>query len=257
MPEGGLSASRGDATGHPASPVHRPDDLDSLILALDFPSSAAAFSFLDRLPRARPRWVKVGLELYLSAGSAIVPALKARGHKVFLDLKLHDIPHTVAGAVRAARALDVDFLTVHLSGGTAMLRAAAGEAGGNLRLLGVSVLTSSDEETLRETGVTDGVTDQVLRLASLGTASGLRGVVASPWEIGALRARCGQELTIVVPGVRPSFTAGSPDDQRRVMTPREAVDAGADYLVIGRPITSRPDPRAAAEQIVREMSAPA
>ncbi len=222
------------------------------------PDAASALRLVERLA-GTISFYKVGLELFTRCGPAIIAQIRraAPGTRIFLDLKLHDIPNTVAGAVRAAAALEVEFLTVHLSGGAAMLRSAAGAAGDRLTLLGVSVLTSSDEDTLRETGVAAGVADQVLRLAALGAANGLRGVVASPHEVGALRSRFGPELTMVIPGVRPLSSAATPDDQRRVLTPRQALDAGADYLVIGRPITAQPDPRAAAEAIVREMSDPA
>ena len=229
---------------------------DKIILPLDVPNEASALRLVENLA-GTISFYKVGLELFTRCGPGVIERIKraAPGVRIFLDLKLHDIPNTVAGAVRAAGALDVEFLTVHLYGGAAMLRAAASEERGKLLLLGVSVLTSSDEQTLRETGVAAGMAEQVLRLAALGTASGLRGVVASPHEIAALRSRFGADLTIVVPGVRPLSASATPDDQRRVMTPRQALDAGADYLVIGRPITAQPDPRAAAEQIVREMSA--
>lgn len=228
---------------------------DKIILPLDVPDEASALRLVETLA-GTISFYKVGLELFTRCGPGVIGRIRnvAPGVRIFLDLKLHDIPNTVAGAVRAAGALEVDFLTVHLCGGGAMLRAAAAEASDGLTLLGVSVLTSSDEETLRETGVAPGVAEQVLRLAALGSASGLRGVVASPHELGVLRARFGTDLTIVVPGVRPLAAAGSRDDQRRVMTPRQAVEAGADYLVIGRPITAQSDPRAAAEQIVREMA---
>ena len=235
---------------------------DKIILPLDVADEAAALRLAQQLAGVIS-FYKVGLELFTRCGPAIVEKIRNAADtggapvRIFLDLKFHDIPNTVAGAVRAAAALRVDFLTVHLAGGAAMLRAAAAEAGNGPRLLGVTVLTSNDEETLRETGVTPGVADQVMRLAELGFGAALRGVVASPHEIGALRERFGHELTIVTPGVRPLASAGSPDDQRRVMTPGQAVAAGADYLVIGRPITARPDPRAAAERIVSEMSDPA
>ena len=202
---------------------------------------------------------KIGLELFTRCGPGIIDRIKTAASasngetgRIFLDLKLHDIPNTVAGAVRSATALNVDMLTVHLSGGGPMLRAAAG-ASGNLLLLGVSVLTSSDEATLRETGVGGTVEEQVVRLAQLGVDNGLRGVVASPHEIRSLRARFGAGLTIVTPGVRPAW-AGGGDDQRRVMTPLEAVEAGADYLVIGRPITAQGDPAAAVARITDEIT---
>ncbi len=228
---------------------------DKIILPLDVPDEAAALRLVAQLDGV-VSFYKVGLELFTRCGPGIVEKIRAVAPqaRIFLDLKLHDIPNTVAGAVRSAVALDLDFLTVHLSGGAAMLRAAAEEVRGKLSLLGVSVLTSSDGSTLREIGVASGVAEQVIRLATLGEAAGLRGVVASPLEIDALRARFGPDLTIVVPGVRPVDGTAPADDQRRVMTPRQAVEAGADYLVIGRPITAQPDPRAAAEQIAREMS---
>ncbi len=231
---------------------------DKIILPLDVADEGAALRLVQGLAGVIS-FYKVGLELFTRCGPSIIEKIRdAAGPdrettRIFLDLKLHDIPNTVAGAVRAAASLRVDFLTVHLAGGAEMLRAAADAATG-LRLLGVSVLTSSDDETLRETGVAAGMADQVMRLASLGYNAGLRGVVASPHEILALKERFGHELTTVVPGVRPHESTGAPDDQRRVMTPRDAIAAGADYLVIGRPITARPDPRAAAERIVSEMS---
>ena len=253
MPEGGLSGSRGDATGHPASPVHRPDDLDSLILALDFPSSAAAFSFLDRLPRARPRWVKVGLELYLSAGSAIVPALKARGHKVFLDLKLHDIPNTVARAVRTLLPLEADMLTLHAAGGSAML-AAAVQAAASFhappRFLAVTVLTSMNAQELAATGVDSALRDQVLRLALLARDAGVDGMVASAHETSMLRSVL-PGAHIVNPGIRASGAIHA--DQQRVMTAGDALRAGASQLVIGRPITEAADPAHALTTILEEI----
>ena len=175
--------------------------------------------------------------------------------RIFLDLKLHDIPNTVGRAVRAAAALGVDMLTVHLSGGGAMLRAAAEQAPPGMLLLGVTVLTSSDARTLREIGVADNVEAQVLRLADLGVQNGLLGVVASPLETAALRQRHGARVKIVTPGVRPRWTTGKQDDQRRVLTPGQAIRAGADYLVIGRPISEAPDPGEAARRVAEEIAA--
>ena len=231
---------------------------DKIILAIDVPDEAAALRLVEQLA-GRVGFYKVGLELFTRCGPGIIDRIKAASSaangetgRIFLDLKLHDIPNTVAGAARSATALGVDKLTVHLSGGAAMLRAAAGSAE-TLFLLGVSVLTSSDENTLRETGIGGPLVEQVLRLAELGMSNGLRGVVASPREIRALRERFGSGLTIVTPGVRPAGSGGQ-DDQRRVMTPREAIEAGADYLVIGRPITAQPDPAAAAARISEEIA---
>ena len=235
---------------------------DKIIVPLDVPDAAAALRMIERLGDAIT-FYKIGLELFSCGGPDAVQRIKAaiqsangdRG-RLFLDLKFHDIPNTVAGAVRSATTLGVDMLTVHLSGGGAMLRAAAAQTAGGTLLLGVSVLTSIDEATLRETGVPDPVATQVRRLARLGYESGLRGVVASPHEITMLRAEeFGASLTIVTPGVRPAW-AGS-DDQRRTLTPGEAVRAGADYLVIGRPITASDEPRAAAQRIAEEMAAAA
>ena len=236
-----------------------PSAKGKIIVPLDVPGLSDAVRLVRTLAGVTS-YYKVGLELFTRCGPDIVKAVRDAAEqpcRIFLDLKLHDIPNTVRHAVRAAAALEIDMLTVHLAGGGAMLRAAAEEAGGQLLLLGVSVLTSSDVGTLRETGVAVGsVEEQVLRLAALGVESGLRGVVASPLEIGALRARFGHALQIVTPGVRPAATGAAPDDQRRVLTPRQAVHAGADFLVIGRPITAQPDPRQAAQSIVDEIDAP-
>jgi orotidine-5'-phosphate decarboxylase len=229
---------------------------DKIIVAVDVTDESAALRLVERLGGA-VGFYKIGLELFTRCGPDIVRRVReAAGERcgIFLDLKFHDIPNTVQGAARSAATLGVDMLTVHLCGGRAMLQAAATGAGaGGPLILGVSVLTSSDESTLKEIGVeAPTVEAQVLRLARLGVQSGLGGVVASPKEIAALRGAYGDRLKIVTPGVRPAWAAGS-DDQRRVMTPREAVEAGADYLVIGRPITGQPDPRAAAERIAGEI----
>jgi orotidine-5'-phosphate decarboxylase len=165
---------------------------------------------------------------------------------------LHDIPNTVAKAVMAAGELGVQMLTVHLSGGSAMLKAAAESKSPQLSLLGVTVLTSATQETLGEIGVGGNLEDHVVRLADLGKSSGVDGLITSPQEVGVLRARLGEEMMLVTPGVRPAWAAA--DDQKRFTTPREAIQAGADYLVIGRPITAAPDPRAAVERIVEEFA---
>jgi orotidine-5'-phosphate decarboxylase len=175
------------------------------------------------------------------------------GAKIFLDLKLHDIPNTVAGAVAAASALGVQMLTVHLSGGRAMLEAAVASRTPDLSLLGVTVLTSTEETTLRETGIVSSIDEQVQRLAELGVAVGIDGVIASPHEIKTLRARFGHKLKIVSPGIRPAWA--QPGDQKRFTTPKEALQNGADYIVIGRPITAHPDPREAVQRILEEISA--
>jgi len=223
---------------------------DRLIVALDFATQAKALALVSVLA-GRVSIYKVGLELYTAAGPAIVQAVAATGAKVFLDLKLHDIPNTVAKAVSAAGELGVQMLTVHLSGGSAMLEEAAKARPPGLLLLGVTVLTSSNEGTLAETGVASGVRDHVLRLAKLGENCGIDGLITSPQEVRVLRERLRRDMTLVTPGVRPAGAAA--DDQKRFSTPLEALQNGADYLVIGRPITSNADPVAALERIVKEL----
>jgi orotidine-5'-phosphate decarboxylase len=195
---------------------------------------------------------KIGLQLYTAEGPEVVRAILRTGAKVFLDLKLHDIPNTVAGAVHSAADLGVQMLTVHLSGGPAMIRAAADAAPASLTLLGVTVLTSMDDQTLNQTGVVDPVGEQVIRLAKLGFDAGINGLVASPKEIEMLRHQFGPTIKIVSPGIRP--TSSELGDQRRVMTPAEALKAGADYLVIGRPITADQNPRDATLKILAELN---
>lgn len=196
---------------------------------------------------------KVGLQLFTSVGPAIVKEIQSLGAKVFLDLKFHDIPNTAKEAVSSAVALGVDMTTIHLAGGPAMVSAAVQAAENSKTLvLGVTVLTSMDDGTLDIVGIPRPAADQVLHLAEMGANCQLRGVVASPHEITPLREEFGHGLVIVTPGVRP---AGSDKgDQRRVMTPGEAVRCGADYLVIGRPITSAKSPRDAFLQIAEEIS---
>src|SRR5207253_1963189 len=193
----------------------------------------AALKLVEKL-RDQISFFKIGLQLYTAEGPEIVRAVSARGSKVWLDLKLHDIPNTVARAVESAGRVGVQMLTIHLSGGSEMVRAATAARVNNMLLLGVTVLTSATEETLREIGIQDKVDDQVSRLAKLGIEAGIDGVVASPHEIKLLRHEFGDKIKIVVPGIRPSWS--EPGDQKRTMTPREALKAGADYLVIGRPI---------------------
>ena len=196
--------------------------------------------------------VKFGLEFFVAQGPRAVREA-AQGLPLFLDLKLHDIPNTVAGAVRAAAALEPLLLTVHCMGGAAMLRAAADAAGAGrsrMRLLGVTVLTSLDDADLASVGQAGPAAAQAQRLALLARDCGLDGVVCSPHEVSALRAACGKDFLLVVPGIRPAGAASG--DQKRVMGPRAALEAGADYLVIGRPITAAPDPAAAARAIRAE-----
>jgi len=221
-----------------------------LIVALDVPDQGAALRLVETLGPSVP-FYKIGLQLFTRCGPGVVEAVKTTGAKVFLDLKYHDIPNTVRHSVESARALGVDFLTIHLAGGAAMIRAAA-EAAAPGAVLGVTVLTSSNRETLRETGVEGAVEDQVLRLARLAAENGVTGVVASPLEVSLLRQVFGAGLTIVTPGVRPQWAEAN--DQQRTMTPAAAIRAGADFLVIGRPITGQPNPREAAERILAELT---
>jgi len=197
--------------------------------------------------------VKVGLELFISAGPGLVRELADDGWAVFLDLKLHDIPATVAGAVRSAASLGVEFMTLHTGGGAKMMEAAAAARGdaGFPRLLGVTVLTSLDDAQLEQVGMPGGAQRGVMRLAELARASGCDGVVSSPHEVAAIKASCGAEFLAVSPGIRPAGAALN--DQARIATPADAVRAGADVLVVGRPIMNAPDPAAAADAIRDEM----
>ncbi len=226
-----------------------------ILCAIDTPDSGAA----RRLAAAIGPFVggiKLGLEFFTANGREAV-RLVAGAAPLFLDLKLHDIPNTVAGAVRAAAPLEPALLTVHCAGGTAMMKAAAEAAAsgaGRMTIIGVTVLTSLNDADLASVGQNGPALDQVRRLAGLARAAGLDGVVCSPHEVAALRRDCGQGFLLVVPGIRPA-TAARSDDQKRVMTPREALDAGADYLVIGRPITASSDPAAACRAILAEVAA--
>jgi orotidine-5'-phosphate decarboxylase len=225
---------------------------DRLIVALDFPDTRAALALVDRLHGAT-HWFKVGLELYIAEGNSLVAELKRRGYSIFLDLKLHDIPNTVASAVRAATHLGVDMLTVHAAGGPEMIAAAVGAAESRLTLLAVTVLTSMDAAQLEATGVTGTPGAQVDRLAAMALACGVGGFVCSPNEVASLRKRLGNEPLLVIPGIRPE--GADVGDQRRVATPAAAMAAGASYLVVGRPITRAEDPEAAARAIFEEMQA--
>ncbi|MBU3665265.1 MAG: orotidine-5'-phosphate decarboxylase [Chthoniobacterales bacterium] len=222
-----------------------------IIVALDEPSFDDALKLMDRL-EGRARFYKVGLQLFTAAGPAAVEAVKARGARVFLDLKLHDIPNTVASAVKSARGLGVDLCTIHLSGGPEMAAAATEAAGDALTILGVTVLTSSNIETLEACGVHGSVGEQVMRLAKMGYSAGVRGFVASALELPLLRAELGEDPLLVIPGVRPA--GADAGDQKRTATPADVVRGGATHLVIGRPISRADDPRGAFDRITLEMA---
>jgi orotidine-5'-phosphate decarboxylase len=238
----------------PAAPTQNPRGVkDRLIVALDFPDSAAALKCVEQLAGS-VSWFKVGLELFLASGDSAVRELKQRGHSIFLDLKLHDIPNTVSSAIRSLARLEPDLLTVHAAGGRAMLTAAA-EAARSLprppRLLAVTVLTSVDTAALVETGVPAAPVEQVLRLARLAAECGIEGMVCSPAEAAAVHSALPQAL-LVTPGIRPAGSDAG--DQKRIATPQFALAAGASMLVIGRPITAAPDPKAAAQAILADMA---
>lgn len=229
-----------------------------ILAALDFPDGASALRMADLL-RGRAGGLKIGKQLFTAEGPALVRQLTSRGDRVFLDLKFHDIPNTVAGAVASAAALGVWMVNVHAAGGRAMMTAAreaadkATPAGGTRPLvIAVTVLTSLDAAALKETGVDAEPADQVARLARLARESGLDGVVCSPQEIALVRRECGSDFLIVTPGIRGA--ADAKGDQARTTTPKGAIEAGADYLVIGRPITAAADPAAAADMIGREVA---
>ncbi|MGH9459489.1 MAG: orotidine-5'-phosphate decarboxylase [Thermoanaerobaculia bacterium] len=223
---------------------------ERLIVALDRATREDVIALVDRLHGVAGVF-KIGLQAFVANGPDLVREITGRGEKVFLDLKLHDIPHTVARAVEALGPLGVSMVTVHASGGRAMLRAAADAAQGGPLVLGVTVLTSLGEGDLDEVGLAGGTGASVERLARLAAAAGLGGVVASPREIGMIRAAA-PSLRIVTPGIRAAGDAGG--DQARTLSAAEAVAAGADCIVVGRPITDAPDPRAAAEAILATLS---
>jgi orotidine-5'-phosphate decarboxylase len=223
-----------------------------LIVALDVENADAAWRLLDRLPAAT--WVKVGSILFAREGPALVRALRRRGLEVFLDLKWHDIPNTVAEAVRGAVDLDVRMANVHALGGSAMMAAAAEAAGDTLGMIAVTVLTSHDPESFGAAvgRVTPDLTAEVLRLAAAARAAGLRGVVCSPHEVAAVRSVFGPDGWIVVPGIRRDTDAG--DDQRRTAAPEAATRAGATHLVVGRPVLRAVDPGAAFSEMQEAMA---
>lgn len=226
---------------------------DRLIVALDVPKADDARALVDRLA-GHVGLFKVGSQIFTAAGPELVREIVGRGQKVFLDLKFHDIPNTVAGAVASASRLGVSLVDVHGLGGRAMVEAAAGALPAmGTRLLAITILTSHDEDTLDEIGVNGSMAESVRRLALLAKEAGADGVVASPHEVAIVREACGSGFLIVAPGIRPAGTAQG--DQARAATPAAALAAGADYLVVGRPITEAADPTAAADAIAREMEA--
>jgi orotidine-5'-phosphate decarboxylase len=230
-----------------------------IIVALDVPSAEQALKLAEQVAPAVGAF-KIGKELFVAAGPDIVKRVRATGASVFLDLKFHDIPNTVAKAVAAAVRLDVQMTTIHTCGGSEMMRAAEKSAQDTAKslgltpplVLGVTVLTSANNETLAEIGCEADTEKQVVRLAQLAARSGLRGLVCSPLEITALRKVLPAEVQLITPGIRTG--AEKADDQKRTLSPREAIQAGANWLVIGRPITAAENPRTAAENIFKSLS---
>ncbi len=228
--------------------------LDRLIVALDVPDRPSALRAVDLLS-GHVGFFKVGLELFIREGPGLVQEIRRKGQKVFLDLKLHDIPNTVAGAVRSACSLDVQMLTLHAAGGMKMLETAIRTAASHSTppvLLAVTALTSLSEEEMPRLGVKTSMADWVEQLASLAFDAGIRGFVCSPLELPRVRRRVGDEAVLVAPGIRPEGTTAG--DQSRVSTPKEAIWGGASYIVVGRPILNAPDPTAAADAIALEIS---
>jgi len=226
---------------------------DRIIVALDVDELSRARRLIDTLTEAR--YFKVGLQAFLQFGEELISYLKSRGKGLFLDLKFKDIPNTVAGAIRSALKYGPDMLTIHLSGGGGMIRAArdAAREKEGLRILGVTVLTSFSRTELEETGISLTTEQAVLRLCRLGMECGMDSFVCSPREIVLLRKEFGRQITLVTPGIRPAWAARG--DQKRVFPPARAIQAGADFLVIGRPIIAHPDPPRAFDDILGEIRA--
>lgn len=231
---------------------------ERLIVALDVDTRDRALALVETL-RQNVKFFKIGLELFSSCGPGIVGDVKANGCEVFLDLKLHDIPTTVAKTAVVLTKLGVNIFNIHALGGYEMMNRASEAVKAEAKrlsipkpkLIAVTILTSMDAEALKDTGVTGPVKEEVLKLALLAKRAGLDGVVSSPEEISAIRKAAGEEFVIVTPGVRPSWSAS--DDQKRVATPGDAVSAGADFIVVGRPVTAAADPVEAAKRIIKEM----
>ena len=227
-----------------------------VIIACDFASREATLGFLDRFPAGRKPFVKIGMELFYAEGPAIVRDIKARGHRIFLDLKLHDIPNTVKKAMRVLSSLDVDMVNVHASGTVAMMRAAleglTREDGSRPLLIAVTQLTSTSEETMqKELLIGAGINDTIVKYAQNAREAGLDGVVCSPLEAALVKRACGEGFLTVTPGIR--FADAAADDQVRITTPARAREIGSDFIVVGRPITAAPDPVAAYEKCIKEF----
>ena len=226
-----------------------------VIVACDFASAEQTFAFLDKFTGRKP-FVKIGMELYYAEGPEIVRQIKARGHKIFLDLKLHDIPNTVKKAMAVLSNLDVDITNLHAAGTTAMMKGAleglTREDGTRPLLIAVTQLTSTDQEALEKDILIEKPMDQVvMHYAETAKNAGLDGIVCSPLEAGKVHERCGASFLTITPGVR--FADGDVGDQKRVMTPAQAKEIGSDYIVVGRPITAAADPVAAYERCIREF----
>jgi orotidine-5'-phosphate decarboxylase len=232
-----------------------------LMVALDYPDARSAESLLDEL-KGIPCYMKVGMELFYAAGPAFIERLKRDGYKVFLDLKMHDIPNTVRGGARSITGMGVDMFNVHAAGGVKMMEAAlsgvkdaqqAGTAQSDPIVIAVTQLTSTDQTVLNEEiGIAGTVEEAVLRYARIAQTAGLHGVVASPLEVRLIKEACGEPFITVTPGIRPA--GADSHDQSRVLTPGEAIRQGSDYIVVGRPITKASSPRQAAEAILLEMA---
>ena len=226
-----------------------------VIVACDFASAEQTFAFLDKFTDKKP-FVKIGMELYYAEGPAIVKEIKARGHKIFLDLKLHDIPNTVKKAMAVLRNLDVDITNLHAAGATAMMQGAleglTREDGTRPLLIAVTQLTSTDQESMeRDILIKEPIDKVVMHYAMTAKNAGLDGIVWSPLEAGKVHDTCGKNFLTITPGVR--FADGDVGDQKRVMTPAQAKEIGSDYIVVGRPITAAEDPVAAYERCVAEF----
>ena len=236
---------------------HKKNLAQKIIVALDVATEEEALRLAEQLPETQV--FKVGLELFTAKGPPLFDKLRSQNKRVFLDLKLHDIPNTVAGAARMGTRHGVYMMTLHTSGGKEMMERAADAAAEEATklgtdkplLVGVTVLTSLKAEHLRTIGIESDTEEQVLRLAGLAKESGLDGVVCSPQEIDLVKGECGQEFLVVAPGIRPAWAAAQ--DQKRILTPAKAIRKGADYIVIGRPIIKDPDPRNAFQKILEEL----